>query len=351
MKTKHIILTVMAVFTLSTVVIINACKKDISSESIIQTESEYQNDDFTENILSFIDNCRYHIQNPGLKSTDSIPVDSAVKNLEAAMNLMYTFYVKTSDLYTATSEITITVEDNDKMTESNIAQALEDIEDAVRDDYGNAPYTNKKLITVMLDYSLVNNAHKISITAITGNTTVTLLQPPRDWLEGRYAGDCDNTIGGTDAAEEIQKAVTALYWEEPPANATYYWPNPEEFDHFVGPDKPNSYSDYENVPDPDPVNYKDYIIFYLADNLANYENPHCMLGNDEMPFYNGKYRGLVDEALASGTNYKFKECDFNGVKIDFPELNDLEILRHELKIIVGRRIQINITCNYPTNIE
>lgn len=342
------VFVVLAISVLAVVFAINSCQKEVE-----QTDSKSNNvlvqDSYTIDILTFID--QYKFNSSILKSSDSISVDSAKKSLESAMNLMYTYYVKTSGIYSETSQIEIVVGKN-KMSEDDVSDALEEIEDSVKIHFTNAPFTTKKLIAVSLEYKYENSKHKISITSYTGNTTLIASHPPYDWYEGRYAGDCDGTISGTDAAEEIQKIVQGLYWEEPPTGVKYFWPNPVEFDHFVGQDKPNSFTTYKNTPDPSPVNYKDYIVFYMADNLANYEDPHCMLGNDEMPFYKSEYRGLVDDALLTGTNYKFKECDFIGVKRVFGIApNELTVLRHELLIIVGKRMQMNYNNNYPTSIE
>ena len=72
--------------------------------------------------------------------------------------------------------------------------------------------------------------------------------------------------------------------------------------------------------------------------------------------YKAKYRGLVDDDLASGNNFKFKECDYNGIKKTFDAPFNYTVLRHELKNVVGRRYSIknggtNPVCNYPININ
>jgi hypothetical protein len=339
MKTKHIILSVMVVFALATAVIINACKKDVSSESIVLSEGENQNDDFTESILAFIENCKNHPQTLGLKSTDSITIDSAVKNLEASMNLMYTFYVKTSELHKSTSEVTISVGSNGKMNEADIAQAMEDIEDALHDDFDYVSYSNKRMIAVMLDYEKDNNEHKIIINSVTGNTLIGTLYPTRDWVFGEGYGTCDDyvpQIGNTDAGEQIEIYVDDYYFESPPTGCHYYWPYPQSVEHLLTPANPSALYEYINSNDPDAEdNHLDYKIFYNHSNYPNYYYKRCLLSNDEIPFYKIQYLGYVDLAL-NPTNYKFKDINIKGREYaDYNGVDDF--MRHELYIYVGIR--------------
>jgi len=104
---------------ISALVFVYSCKKDDVYKSGTQTEILNQNDDFTENILSFIDMCKTLNDNPGIRNDDFIEVDAALLNLEAAMNLMYTYYIETSDYYTANSEIIINVNEEEEISETN----------------------------------------------------------------------------------------------------------------------------------------------------------------------------------------------------------------------------------------
>ena len=354
MKKRTSFVFFLSLVCISALVIVNSCKKDDVNENRTQTDILYQNDDFTENILSFIDRCKTLTENPGIRSDDFIQVDAAILNLEAAMNLMYTYYIETSDYYTANSEIIINVNEEEEMTETNVAAALADLEDAVKDDYGDANFTEKKLIAIMLDYHIDNDIHKIIVTSVTGNTLLSTDSPPRDLYEGRYFGSCDNLspVYNTDAAEEIQKVAFGHFWETPPANVSYYWPNPVVVVHFVGYDNQNSFDDYENENDPDGVNnYLDYTVFYMADDVPNgiYEDPHCMLKSDEIPFYKNKYIDFVEAAIELASNYKFKSCDFSGEKVQFQPPNESIVLRHKLVIIVGIRCK-SVSFTYPTPI-
>ena len=358
MKTKHIIFSLLAVFAFASALFFNACKKDVVSEAISQSESEFQNSEFTEGVLTFIDRCKNLTENPGLKDEDEIDVDVAVTNLEAAMNLMYTYYVKTSELYTATSEIVITVDQKNEMTESNIAQALEDLEDAVADDYGNAPYTNKKLIAVMLDYEVENDVHSIIVTSYTGNTLIAPLITDRNWKYGMTKGTCEYElpeITGTDAAKQIQISVQATLYESPPSGTTYYWPNPQPpAEYYVEPEEGYDINPYKNSNDPDGIenNHLDYTIFLNHSQVLVspyfYDDERCLYKNDEIPFYKTSYISFGNLTIAN-TSYKIKLCDFNGLKRYQSVTND-EYIRHELTYIYGIRHEC-ATVSYPTNID
>jgi hypothetical protein len=341
-KTKHIVFSLLAVFAFASALFFNACKKDAVSETISQSASEIQNSEFTEGVLTFIDRCKNLTENPGLKDEDEIDVDVAVTNLEAAMNLMYTYYVKTSELYTATSEIVITVDQKNEMTESNIAQALEDLEDAVADDYGNAPYTNKKLIAVILEHEVNGSVHSIIATSITGNTTIPLYYNARDWTYGDGLGTCDELvpqIDDSDAAEQIEIAIDNLYYEEPPATGSYYWPNPTLEIISVTPENMNDYLNPDDKIIED--NHLDYIVFFNYSEHGNYDPSRCLLMNDEISFYKTKYIDRIDE-ICTGS-IKLKSLDIVGKANSWG--ND-EYLNHDLYIVTGVR-WVSYNQTYP----
>lgn len=332
-------------------ILFHSCQKERSDKSNSEIQNISNDDAMIRQIISFKETCESYLANPGLKSGGSISVDSAVFYIAATMNFTYGFDVNVSDMRLDTSFIIMPVNSDGTIEMEDVASLLEEVTDSVRAHYQDTPYQNKKLIAISLDYYLDHNEYKLIVISAPGNTFTTPLYNDKDWRWGEFLGSCDGTIPNTDAAEILENIIYELYYEKPPANTQYYWPNPQIISHVIDPNDPNSYSTYININDPDGSNnHLDYIIFYNDDDVIPYTDTLCLFKDDEMPFYKNQYMDLVDNALNINPAYKFKSCDFNGHHYYYVYLS-LNVIRHEIIILVGIRWTSITNSNYPISIE
>ena len=333
------------------VILFHSCDKDSTHKQVSEKQILTFDDTRVHEIIAFIEICKFHNDNPGLKSEDYLSVDSAITYIEASMNYMYAYNVEISEICLDTSILTFDVQQDTTIEMEDVASLLDEVTDSVNVHYQDTPYSNKKLIAISIDYYIDHNDYNLKVISATGNTITTPFYDNKDWRWGELLGSCDGVIQSTDAAEILQNTLHDLYFEDPPSGTQYTWPNPQIYSHLVGPDIPSSYSTYLNLNDPDGENnHLDYVIFYNDDGVDPYTNSLCLLKDDQMPFYKANYIDLVDDALNINSSYKYKSCDFNGKEHYFNSL-DLNVIRHELSIIVGVRWTYMTSTTYPTPIE
>lgn len=333
-------------------ILFHSCQKEKGNKTSSEIQNNFDDDAMTQRIIAFKNNCDYLLNYPDLKTGGSISVDSAVFYISATLNYMYAFDVNISDIRLDTSLLNIAVYQNGTISMQNVASLLEDVTDSVRTHYQNAPYQNKKLIAISLDYYIDHDIYFLKVISATGNTQILGKYGDGDWIWGELLGSCDQTIFRTDAAEVIQDKMDDLYYVGPPSGCRYYWPDPIIEQHIVGPDFQGSYATYLNPNDPDGSNnHLDYIVFYNDDNVNPYTNTLCFEKDDEMAFYESQYINFVDEALDINVLYKYFKCDFQGKELYFSGFDDLNVIRHELKIFVGLRYSDCSNLIYPISIE
>ncbi len=213
-------------------------------------------------ITGFRDKVAHHLENPGLKSGESIATDSALWFLEATINYSHCFpneYYRGFEIDTVYLAISKDADGNIDMGE--LAQKYDEMKTEVAALYHGSGFEDKGLAVVDLKEISQNNSEIVFTSeTVTGNKGIDPLPGPfeegDDWWYGELAGLCienDNYEEESDAAEELFALIND---EIPDPSGNYFFINHKPYDITGG--------DPLIQRDPTPDNHLDYYLYYAS---------------------------------------------------------------------------------------
>ncbi len=349
MKKRTSLVFIVSLVLVSALLIVYSCKKDDqnpdSKKSIVTANLKMTDSEMLTHIEDFIDDCEYILDNPNETYTETMSVEDVVFNIEAAMNLQYVYYVKSSDNNYETNYLDITTESNGEVKEDNMATLYDEVYDLLKDHYTNTSFTQKKLVLVDIDTQTTTGGTQLVINSAVGNTVIPNTYD-EDWWYGYGVGYCDNHNGLSDAAEQLTIAVNDYFYETPTnQNCKYFFTHTFKFEIEEA-----NQSKYLNTQDPNPGdNEMDYIIFFGTSVITpvthdDWEDYVCCVEHIyEMPFYEENYIEIGEEEEVPSNNIYIKFVEFEGVE-ESP--GSTTIIEHHLTYRLGTRWLMCGT-NYP----
>jgi len=305
--------------------VIFSCKKDQTESN--QPEQEIfltEDQKMTQHIVEFKEKCNYYLENPGLKSGETMTVEEAVTDLEAAMNYTYSFNDPTADLHIERATIDLQPSPDNKFPMDEVATLLNDVTREVQQQYFDAPYADADKILILVDLDLKSNSNgdpQLGIVSVIGNRNL----PGHNytsWKFGELRGTCAGGYQGiSDAAKRLQIRVHHLVWENPQPNQVFYFTNVEAVEYYNPKDFPNV----------GPIdNYMDYLIYYAHANVSPLvDSVECVSAAAEMPFYRDNYVDFAEDVELT-FNKTYKQCYFTGQDAN-------PVWRHLLNYYIGDR--------------
>ncbi len=348
-KMKIIALATMLIIFTGAIVMINSCTKNHIDEGIQKSLIDEESQAMTAHILAFKEKCNYYIENPGLKCGEFKHIEDAVFDIESSMNFTYCYTnIQTSDKILVNDHINVIVTNEDSLSMNDVAVFSDSIKIILRNHVLSTEFDDKKLLVVDLNLEEIeNNNARINITSLIGNANgIIFFGPPADWMYGDNLGKCDDPTILSDAAEQLQYRVQEEQTDNPPPNCYYYFINNSE----KNIDVTHNFLFYSLIGQNNPEdNYKDYSVYYATSEVEPYDDDDVKcLEAEEMDFYYVYYNQFVDD-FEDETNKKLNEIITDGFAEPYG-LNN-EQVRHNLKIIVGKRLLVcNITPPWPQNI-
>ena len=347
-KIKIIALATMLIIFTGAIVMINSCTKNQVDEGIQKSLIDEESQTMTAYILAFKEKCNYYLQNPELKSGEFKHIEDAIFDIESSMNFTYCYTnIQTSYKILLKDHINVIVNNEDSLSMNDVAVFSDSVKIILRNQVLSTEFDDKKLLVVDLNLEeILNNNARISITSLIGNANgIIFFGPPADWMYGDDLGKCDDPTILSDAAEQLQYRVQEEQTDNPPPNCYYYFINTSE----KNIDVTHNFLFYSLIGQNNPEdNYKDYSVYYATSEVEPYDDDVKCLEAEEIDFYYVYYNQFVDD-FEDETNKKLNEIIIDGFAEPYG-LNN-ERLRHNLKIIVGKRLLVcNITPPWPQNI-
>lgn len=280
----HMLLVGLGLITLFTA----SCKKDDGAAmSELPNDLTLAGDERLElQIQAFRQKCKFYYDNPGIKDGGLMSTDSAMWNLEAALNYTYSHQgLSCEETHPASMELRLPCLPGNEVNYTEVAQVYYKMVDSIRAFYNSVSATDKKILVSDIEKQpeSSNTELVLKLNVVLGETdmsSVYMMQPfglTDYWFYGYNQGKCGPYYGqgfGSDAAKEIEK-LQHWFKPVPPANHRVFYTNVEHFlvngNEFPNPD--------DAVPGD---NQNDFLMFYNSSALPNY---HECLHPDEMNFY------------------------------------------------------------------
>jgi hypothetical protein len=267
---------------------LGSCKKDDGNASTdLPNDLTLAGDELLEQqIQAFRQRCKFLYDNPGIKEGGIVSADSAIWNMEAALNYVYSHQgLSCEETHPKSVEITLPCLPGGEVNAVEVAQVYYKMIDSLTAFYNGISAADKKILVSDIEKlpATASNEVILKLNCVIGEEdapTTYLMNPfgtSDQWFYGYGQGKCGPYYGqgfGSDAAREIEK-LQHWYKPKPPANHRVYYSDVEHFNvkgnDFVNPD--------DQTPND---NLNDYLLFFNNPSLPNY---HDCLNPDEMNFY------------------------------------------------------------------
>lgn len=218
-------------------------------------------------IMGFKDKVTFHLENPGLKSTDTISADSVLWFLEATINYAHAFPNEIYEEFEVT-EVTLSIAKNGdgNIDMDEVAQKYDEMKAEVAALYHGSEFDDKGLAVVDLKETSQSSTEIVFIAeTVTGkkkSDPYPSINGPfevgDDWWYGDEAGLCiENSDDESDAALELFAFIND---EIPDPNGNYFFINHKDYDIWGG--------DPLLQRDPTPDNHLDYYLFFATTALG-----------------------------------------------------------------------------------
>lgn len=314
---KHTFLWVLTGLSLITLLITSCAKEEAVLKADLPDDLALSGDERLEQqILTFCQRCKFLHENPGVKSSGIVTADSALWDIEAALNFVYSHQGITCDAtYPYDLKLTLDCLPDGKVDNTEIAELYYEIIDSLVVFYNNINVSGKKVLVSDIEVLPTVNPLEINLMVhlVIGREdaapayTTDPFGTTDYWFYGFSQGKCGQYYGqgfGSDAAREIEK-LQHNFITMPPANYRVYYTDIENFTV-----KGNDYINPNDVIPND--NMYDYLMFFNNSNLPNF---HQCLSPEEMNFYfhNTYYILTNPNMIPSQTNPPGK--DFIGMNL------------------------------------
>ena len=246
-------------------------------------------------ITGFKDKVAHHLENPGLKSGESIAADSVLWFLEATINYAHAFPNEYYDEM-ETNELTLTVQVNGNggVDMDELSLRYDEMKTEITTLYNNSTYEDKGLVLVdLIETSRTGDEIIFEIEAAIGNKGIDPGPGPfvegDDWWYGEYKGHCYPHTNDSDAAQKLREAMNTYITEQ---NAGMFFISPTNVFHKGG--------DLRRDGDPDPLNniYDYYMYSTSTENgtITNQNGVLC-LSYYEMNVYYDQLKQLLYDKI------------------------------------------------------
>jgi len=308
------------------------CKKGVDESAEGPNLDQQQNrSQIVENlVVNFKDKIKYSNDNPGLKLSDPMLMDSCIWYVETTLNFTYAdLACEKSNLYFDSVFIEIDLISG-RVEISEAISAYNKFEDSLSAQYDDITDANKQFLMsdVFVTTSNSSEATLCMLSAFVGGGAINILSfdPEYDfwwygesaWGSGGYCGGPNiGTCTNDDAAEQIEKKVR--YRAAVPSGR--YYPSNSitiecNFENVYVLETSNSYQiDLSNPNDEtEDDNYFDYLMYRSYD---DFPNPHRCLTPyepDEMNFYLEKMEYIINTKLYQSVS-EIEDLDFALINI------------------------------------
>jgi len=291
---------------------LGSCKKDDGTASTdFPNDLTLAGDELLEQqIQAFRQRCKFLYDNPGIKDGGIVSTDSAIWNMEAALNYVYSHQgLSCEETHPKSVELVLPCLPGGEVNTVEVAQMYYKMIDSLTAFYNGISAADKKILVSDIEKlpATASNEVILKLNCVIGEEdapTTYLMHPfgvTDQWFYGYGQGKCGPYYGqgfGSDAAREIEK-LQHWYKPKPPANHRVYYSDVET--------KPLIANQFLNPDDATPGdNQYDYLLFYNNSAQPNY---HDCLVPDEMNFYYHRtyYLLTAPNMLRATTNPPGKE--------------------------------------------
>ncbi|OQX76863.1 MAG: hypothetical protein B6D61_08100 [Bacteroidetes bacterium 4484_249] len=269
MKKTRIVLSLIA----GAMIIAFSCSKETVNNENTVISNKPQLSEFDKQVNKAINNFKqkmaYYRENPQLKSSESVPADSALWYLESTINYSHSFPNEYYEEFEVdTSYLNIPIDANGMVDMVVLTQKYYEMKTNVADDYHNSAFVEKGLCYVSIsEVSLTSDELILLVESGTGEKNNDPPPPPPvngpfgsgdNWWYGENAGKCEDATG------EDFDAAYQLYVEAentiPDPNGNYIFVGPFIEKTIEGGD-PNLL--YPTDPQPED-NHMDYYLYYAS---------------------------------------------------------------------------------------
>jgi hypothetical protein len=348
MKTHQ---TLMLVFTIASLSILNGCQKEPQSGDLTGQADESVYTPKAAKLVADINSFKQKMtavrEHPDLKSGEVISKEDARWNLETLFNATYGFpdlrYRKT---VTDTALLYLPVDASGNALLEDVVAVYDEILTLITGFYINANFDEKGFLFMQLSSGDVANGElEIRLEAVTGARLGTSSEPPvnygpfyegDDWLYGDDYGKC-GYIGNSDAAEEIQIKIRErmIAWPEAPNGFRWLTLNPFtinlEGDEFQDENGENLIFYVPNYTEDDKC------LDSIKMNLHYYNEEQVIY--QLVPQFDPEFNDLEDWA--------FLGCDLIG---ESTTISNIRTIRHKNKLDYTERILVPVS-ELPLPIE
>ena len=250
-------------------------------------------------INGFRDKVAYHLENPGLKSGESIAADSVLWFLEATINYLHCF---PNEYYgeKQTDELTLVIpkNENGQVDMDLLSQKYDEMKTSVSTIYHNSGFESKGLVLVdIAETSQTADNIELNVQVVTGNGKNEDPVPTNgpfvegdDWWYGEDYGHCDDHSILEDATNHLYDAVEAFV---PDPGGSYFFIDEITFTVYGG--DTDIRRPYDNL-----NNDYDYYLYAAVEGdegLPFTEQETLCLGYNEMNGYFNLMKTLIFDKL------------------------------------------------------
>ncbi len=254
-------------------------------------------------------------KNPNIKSSETVPTDSALWYLEATINYSHGFPNEYYQEFT-TDSLTLTLEKNSdgKVNLTELTAKYDLMKAEVAAAYHSSDYAEKGLAVVDLE----KNAETDNEIFITVHSTTGKINPNPDTLNNNFLGDweygenggyCNSSGGEGDASEQFEMTISSLIASNGKTNSF--------FTNIIDVEVKGGDPDFVLSSATEPDNHLDYYLYYSIEGSSIPWNEDMLcIPNADMHAYNDLIYELLFDFLPNeylpttngGQKYYIMDC-------------------------------------------
>ena len=316
-----------AVFVLlSLLTILPSCNKPSELQNPHENTPIEDQDAARNSILEFKQNLEYFRDNPGLKSDETFPADSAMLDIEALLNFNFCYTNIDADKKVfKTCQVIMPLDVNERISYTELVYLYYNIIiDSIQAQMTELNYPNMKLLLVDLERSGTNNHGDaiLKVGALIGNEQNNVLHDG-SWWYGKNHGTCSGMYAPQDAATQLDLHVTNAMLPNPPNGCRWY------FRTIYA----KTFDPKQDTLDDTPDNFIDWKIFYASSEYGEIDYDVKCLSQYEMSTYKGYYITYAQD-YETQTGKKFCYCVIVGEEMND---NNYNIIQHTYTVYTGFR--------------
>ena len=312
---KNVLFVFLVIFFVGSFV---GCKKEKDENKESSHESGMSKEDINvmNGIVSFRGKVKHKRDNPSLKSTEILSIDSALWDIATNFNASYSFPdLQYSRINVDSSTLFINMMDSSSVSLEDVFVLNDLVYNQVVLNYNQYCNPSHELISIVLrEGEMAKGGLEVKLAIISGEKnpslyTFTPFKIGDDWKYGDFLGKCDGSLfGSSDAARQIQDTINKYrtsYCDDMPGPSYLY--RRVYTDDPLSPYKPAA-TEYTNAAG-------EYLIFYLSKSISFTADEMCLDFNEMNFHYNGEWEVIYDRLRLQydkPCNWDFMYCDISG---------------------------------------